>query len=393
MKPIYFTVGPSATHKNFEKHMKLSLRLGIPSLSHRSDAFHKLYEKVDTDLKKLWNIPRDYKILFFSSATEIWDRLAQNCIDDNSLHFVCGSFGKKHATTVEAYGKQARCVNEKFISEEIVRKVFAGKKNKYEYISFVHNESSNGVVTPISSIHLAKRLSPKSLVIVDAVSSAPLPKFDFKKVDGVYFSVQKCLGLPAGLAVLIASPALIEKSIKIKKEKSITGYYRSFDTMMKSYEIWETYETPNVLNIFLLSKVLEDMLSVGISTLRKETKEKSKMIYDFFDKHPSLTPVISDKKYRSETVITIKVERDKNIKVNNEKNSSVTLSPPGVVYGRSLPKYDDSQIRKLKAKLRKEGFVVGSGYGEHKDEQIRIACFPAQLPHITKLLSSHAWGV
>ncbi len=358
MKPIFFTVGPTQTHKNFEKHMMLVLRQDIASMSHRSKTFHQLYEKVDKSLKSIWKIPKDYKILFFSSATEVWDRLAQNCVDTESLHFINGKFGEKHAQTIESYGKKSTRIENQLIDTDLIKSTLSARKKYCEYIAFTHNESSTGVSVPIQAIHAVKKISPNTLVVVDAVSSAPLPKFDFKVIDGVYFSVQKCLGLPAGLAVLVASPELIEKSIKIKKEKSITGYYRSFDTMMKSYSLWETYETPNVLGIFLLSKTLDDMAREGVTSIRNSVKQNAKSIYDFFDIHPYVKPAVKDKRFRSDTVIVL----DTGIKTDL-----------------------------IKKRLAKEGLIVGSGYGDHKKDQIRIACFPQHAKHIIKLLSSEAW--
>lgn len=361
MPPIYFTVGPSQTHKNFCKHVQNALKNCIPSISHRSETFHSIYKDVDTRLKELWSIPSDYKILFFSSATEIWDRLTQNCLEGESLHFVTGAFGKKHANTNLAYQKKAKIICKEFIDKKLVSETLGSRRKPYEYIAFTHNESSVGVKTPESVIHFAKKISPTSLVLVDAVSSAPIPVFDFKLLDGVYFSVQKCFGLPAGLGVLIASPTLIEKSIKVKKKTGVNGYHKSFDTMLKAYEKWETVETPNVLHIYLLSLVLKDFQKIGIENIRMTIKENAKKIYEFFDKSDYLKPFVSKKAYRSETVIVIQGEMDR--------------------------------IKKIKNLLKNSGFVVGSGYGEHKVDQIRIACFPAQLPHISKLLSSKAWSM
>ena len=324
MKKIYFTVGPSQTNKNFGKHLTSAVKHDIASTSHRSEQFHELYRDVDTKLKEIWHIPKNYKILLFSSATEIWDRLAQNCVDRESIHFVTGAFGKKHAESIESYGKRSLLVSEEYITEDVVRKYLSKRNRPYEYIAFTHNESSTGVKTPENIIHLAKKLSPESLIVVDAVSSVPLPKFDFKMIDGAYFSVQKCFGLPAGLGVLVASPKLVGVALRRAARGAQTGSYHSISKMIKARDKWETVETPNVLAIYLLSRVLADLQKTGIQLVRKNIKENARKIYRHFDKHKFIKPAVKNSRFRSDTVIVLDTrDRTQEIKKLFAKNAII----------------------------------------------------------------------
>ncbi|MFO0703483.1 MAG: aminotransferase class V-fold PLP-dependent enzyme [Patescibacteria group bacterium] len=354
MKKVYFTVGPTQTNPNFVKHIAKAIRLRIPSISHRSDDFHKIYAELDGNLKKLWKIPSDYKILFFSSATEIWDRLAQNCVQKDSLHFVTGSFGEKHAKAIEAYGKTSFIVKNDFIDERILTENVKKHKN-IEYIAFTHNESSMGVKTPENLINKVKKISPKSLVVVDAVSSAPLPKFNFKNIDGVYFSVQKCFGLPAGLGVLIASPRLIDKSKILEKKQLYIGTYHGFPKMMKMYEKWETVETPNVLNIYLLNEAVKDMAKLGLSEIRKINKTNKIRIIEYMKEKFGVLPAVQKPIFHSDTVLVFDT---------GEKTAEI------------------------KKNFAKKGVIVGSGYGEKKISQIRIANFPQHAKVTQKLFTT-----
>ena len=51
----------------------------------------------------------------------------------------------------------------------------------------------------------------------------------------------------------------------------------------------QTPETPNVLAIYVLSKVLEDMNNIGIDMIVRDTNYKSSLIYDTINKHYTLT--------------------------------------------------------------------------------------------------------
>ncbi len=100
------------------------------------------------------------------------------------------------------------------------------------------------------------------------------------------------------------------------------------------------------------------MRKKGIEKIRKQTERKAKLIYDFFDNHPTMHPHVKDKHLRSQTVIVI-----------------------------DTPQGSASLI----ATLKEQGLIVGSGYGELKDKQIRIANFPAHsLADMKKLLRTIA---
>ena len=74
---------------------------------------------------------------------------------------------------------------------------------------------------------------------------------DFTQVDGAYFSVQKGFGLPAGLGILIMRRDLEFKGQNISP-------HRNFKSMINSADQYQTMETPNVLDIYLLAKISKD---------------------------------------------------------------------------------------------------------------------------------------
>ena len=51
---------------------------------------------------------------------------------------------------------------------------------------------------------------------------------------------------------------------------------------------FQTPETPNILGIYLLMKVTEDMIRNGIDNLRRDTNYKSTLIYDTIRKNEKL---------------------------------------------------------------------------------------------------------
>ncbi|MDX2302276.1 MAG: aminotransferase class V-fold PLP-dependent enzyme [Microscillaceae bacterium] len=340
-KKIFYTPGPSGLYPGLEKHLQKALEEHIPSISHRSNHFRGIYQDTFETLKSLFNIPQGFAVLFTGSATEIWERIIMSCVEEHSFHLVNGSFSQKFHETAQQLRKNAHKIEvpmgEGF--ELNTLEVFY----KSELIALTHNETSTGVSMPTEDIHRLKEMNPNKLLAVDMVSSAPYPQLDFNKIDMAFFSVQKGFGLPAGLGVWIVHERCLAKSEKLSNAGFITGTYHRLSTLWNFFEKFQTPETPNVLGIYLLQKVAADMLKKGIKQIRKETDEKAKMLYEFLEQEEGFDIFVKNPAHRSSTVI---------------------IANTGF------------QSSKLIQKLSEKGFEIGSGYGENKDRQIRIANFP-----------------
>ena len=353
MKNIYFTPGPSHLYPTVKQHIRQALDEDIPSLSHRSEKFHTIVKSVYDRLRDLLHIPADYQIFFVASGTEAMERILQNCVNESSFHFVNGSFSKRFYQTALELKKQA-----------VAHTVAVGEAFDFakvtipntELIAFTHNETSAGTAIPLDDIYRIAKSHPDSLTVVDIVSSVPYVNLDYSKLDCVFFSVQKGFGLPAGLGVLIISPRALQKGMQRAKNGGDVGSYHRFETMYVQAQKYQTIETPNVLDIYLLSNVISDMLQKGITVIRKETDKKAALLYTFFDSHNSLRPLVKEKAFRSNTVIVVE-------------------TPKG-----SKPILDT---------LKQQGFIVGAGYRELKEKQIRIANFPAtSQSEVQKLITA-----
>jgi len=352
MKKTFFTPGPSHLYPAVMGHFQEGFKDNIPSLSHRGKQFQEIYQNLANDLKNLLRVPKGYHIFIVGSGTEAMERTLQNCVENYSFHFVNGSFSKRFFKTADELGKKPACVEvalgEGFAFTDVRIPV------KTELICFTHNETSTGVMLPEKEIEAVAKKYPEMLIAVDTVSSTPYADLDYTLVDIGFFSVQKLFGLPAGLGVMIVSPRAIKKAEKLMGKGISIGSYHSFISLLKSSEKWQTPETPPVLEMFVLGKVVDDMLEKGIKKIRKETEQKAKLLYDFLDRHVTFSAFVKEKKFRSQTVIVADVQKAK------------------------------VDVKKM---LAEKSFIVGSGYGEFKEKHIRIANFPAHsLEDMKKLI-------
>ncbi|WP_373512339.1 aminotransferase class V-fold PLP-dependent enzyme, partial [Persicitalea sp.] len=146
----------------------------------------------------------------------------------------------------------------------------------------------------------------------------------------------------------------LAKAERLKQYDNLTiGAHHDLPTLWKFAQKHETPATPNVLAIYTLGKIAEDFNRIGVEKLRKETERKSGLLYNLVKKHENFEASVKVPRLQSQTVV-----------VANTKIESATII----------------------GKLKEKGMVIGSGYGEFKNSQVRIANFPATSVEETEKL-------
>jgi phosphoserine aminotransferase len=339
---IYFTAGPSQIYPSVPRHLQEALEENILSISHRGSRFMEIYAQMENGLRTVLDVPHDYSVFLFSSATEVWERIALNCIAQESFHLVNGSFSAAFAETVRLTGKKAVVHKaEDFTGFEVDR---LEVPETAELIAAIANESSTGVMMPAEDLARLRERYPDKLIVVDAVSAVPTWRADISLLDGLYFSVQKGFGLPAGMGALILSPRMLERGLELEKRGQMVGSYHRWSSLMGKSKVHQTPATPNVLGIYLLAQVCGDMIA-QMDWLLHNHAEKYRLLTEHVNRHPELEFAVKDARVRSNTVVTLDTQ------------------------------WPDVGLRL--SELEENGFVLGSGYGKHAERQIRISNFPA----------------
>lgn len=351
-KKYFLTPGPSEVYYTLGDHMRTALAASIPSISHRSKAFEEIFKHAVTELRVLLAVPEDFHIVFTSSANEVWERLLQNCVEKESFHLVHGSFSKKFADFSKQLNNKVGVYEVPFGKGFSLDDIEIPKST--ELIAAIANETSSGVATPLETIYGLKDKNPEALLVVDAVSAVPFVEIDFSKIDSLYFSVQKGMGLPAGLGVWIFNNRCVQKAEQLQKKGVAIGTYHSIPSLLEKAAKNQTPSTPNVLGIYLLGKVCEDMNRKTGHIIRQETIYKAALLYGLLEQHPDLEPFVKEKALRSKTVLVANV-------LNGTSSDII-------------------------AQLEAAGLVVGKGYGKHKESQIRIANFPTHSKELFERL-------
>lgn len=340
MKNAFFTVGPSQLFPGLKEEMVRAIDKDITSISHRGQQFMTIVADTTDKLRKIFEIPSDYRIYLQSSATEAMERIIENTVENSSSHFVNGSFSEKFFNISKMLGRHPK-KNEVSRGTGFRLREY-DEDNEAEVIALTHNETSTGVMLPVSDIYYVKKKNPKALLALDIVSSAPYKELDFSMLDAVFFSVQKGFGLPAGLGILIVSPAAFDKSMKLLSKGVSIGSYHSFEMMEEYMEKNQTFETPNVFYTYLLGWVCDRMLDIGVNKIREVNEAKAKYLYEFFDNNSRFKPFVKDRSSRSRTILTLETGKDTKVVMEH---------------------------------LKARGLIVSGGLGQEKGKIIRIANF------------------
>ena len=333
-----FNPGPSAVYPAVRQYLQDAYDDGWLSAPHRSEKVTGLVRQTVADLRTKLNIPQDYTILFTSSATEGWEILTQSLTPRRSFHLYNGDFGAKWLKYAQALRPASS--GHRFGLDEVPDvSLLPPSLADTDLVCLTQNETSTATQVREGVILNFNNRMGQALLAIDATSSMAGVNLKFIKADAWLASVQKCFGLPAGLGLLVLSPRAVAQA-RLLNEKA---HYNSLVPALAQMLNHQTNYTPNVLGIYLLSRVLADR--DPIKTVHQHLVDRAEKLYTFFEQATPLQPLIQNPEARSTTVIG--------------------LQGPAPL------------IEEIKKKALEAGLHLGSGYGDLKATTLRLANFPA----------------
>ncbi len=314
-----------------------------PMIGHRGQGFKDLYAKIQPQLQSLF-YTKQLVYLSTSSAWGVMEGAIRNLVTKKVLNCMCGAFSDKWLDVSQRCGKQAEGLKVDWGSPiraaQIDAKLATGQ---FDAITVIHNETSTGVMSPISEIAALKKKYPDVMFIVDAVSSLTAVKIEFDAlgIDVLLAGTQKAFAMPPGLAVFACSPAALAKAATVKDR----GYYFDFVEFQKNAEGSMTPSTPSIGHVYALASKLEDFQIEGLDARFARHAKLSQMTRDWAACHGfTLFP---EKGFESQTLTCVS---------NGAK--------PG---GRTV------DVAKLQKLTKDQGFLIDGGYGKIKGTTFRIS--------------------
>ncbi len=215
--------------------------MGANTTSHVAPNFIETFGHSIELMRKVWMAPTGQPFIVAGSGTLAMDMAACNLIEkgDNALVISSGYFGKRFQKILDCYGANTtilevapgEVVNLEFIEKNL-------KEKSYKLLTFTHVDTSTGVKVDAKAIAaLAKKYNVLS--ILDGVCSVVGEEIRQEEwgIDIALTGSQKAVGVPPGLALLVAS----QKAMDVWKNRKtpVQNYYgdwANWISIMTAYE-------------------------------------------------------------------------------------------------------------------------------------------------------------
>ncbi|MDH3322509.1 MAG: alanine--glyoxylate aminotransferase family protein [Flavobacteriaceae bacterium] len=254
--------------------------MGENTTSHVAPNFIESFGNALDLMKNIWRAPNGQPLIIAGSGTLAMDMAAANLIEkgDNALVISTGYFGDRYAEILKRYGASVtilKAATGEVVSLETIENALINKS--YKLLTITHVDTSTGVlVDPKPIAALAKKY--EVLSVLDGVCSVAGEEIlqESWGLDIVLTASQKAIGVPPGLALMVASKKAIETWEN--RKTPVTNYYSDWANwlpIMRAYQERKPsyFGTPPVNLIVALETSLKIINSEGIeNTIKRHQK-------------------------------------------------------------------------------------------------------------------------
>ena len=348
-----FGCGPSKVRPEQVDHLG-SLGRSVLGTSHRQAPVRNLVGQVREGLADLLSLPEGYEIVLGNGgSTAFWDIAAFGLVRDRAQHLAFGEFSAKFGSVTQ---------KAPFLGDSTIIKGQPGTlatpvaEAGVDVYAWPHNETSTGVMAPVKRVEGADE---GALVLIDATSGAGGLPVDLAESDVYYFGPQKCFAADGGLWLAAFSPAALARVNEIAASGRWVPDFFSLPTAITNSRLNQTYNTPAVSTLVLLSNQIDWLNGQGgLDWAVKRTSDSSSRLYEWAEATAYTSPFVADPAARSLVVGTIDFA-------------------------------DEVDAAAVAAVLRANGVLDVEPYRKLGRNQLRVGMFPAIDPEdISKLISS-----
>lgn len=245
--------------------------IAAPTLSHVDAGFIAAFGNVLEMMRKVWMCPSGQPFVVAGSGTLAMDMAGANLIEpgDKALVLVTGYFGHRYAEVLKRYGADVTILEAPIgdvVSLDEVERELA--YNRYKVMTFTHVDTSTGVlVNPKPLAELAQKHG--ILTILDGVCSIAGEAMRQEEwgIDVAGTASQKAIGVPPGLALLMASPKAI--AAFNNRKTPVGNYFCDWGLWLPIMQAYEArrpsyFATPPINLIMGLETSLKLMLKEGM---------------------------------------------------------------------------------------------------------------------------------
>ena len=336
MQRVYnFSAGPSMLPESVLEQAANEMMnyngsgMSVMEMSHRSPVYQGIIDEAEANLRKLMNIPENYKVLFLQGgATQQFSAVPLNLMNKNRKadYIVSGQFSKKAAEEAAKFGEVNVIASSKDKNFTYIPKVTECSADA-DYVHICYNNTIFGTcydyIPETGDIPLVADMS-------SGILSRPV---DVSKFGLIYAGAQKNMG-PSGLTVVIVREDLL-------------GNAREGTPVMLDYKVQadngSMYNTPPCYSIYVAGLVFKWLLETGgLEEREKINIKKASILYDYLDNSKLFKPT-AEKNVRSlmnVCFVTGDADKDKAFVSAASKAGFVNLKGHRVVGGMRASIYN-----------------------------------------------------
>ena len=285
--------------------------MGRHPVGHRGDEMRMLLASILPGLREAFGAAKGGTVFTAAcSGTGLMEAAIVNAVprEGRVLNLIGGTFGERwHAITMAAgrEGHPLRVAWGRPVTPKAVEEAL--RSQRYDAVTLTHNETATGILNPLADIASAVKRFEGVLLLVDAVSSlgGVTVEADRNAIDFALSASQKCLALPAGLAVGFASDRCIDRA----RKNPDRGFYFDLLGFASTSEDLEPAFTPPTSNLFALRRQLEDIARETLASRYERHRAMMKTIHAWAEGGAAQRAgfsILADPAHRSPTVTVVR---------------------------------------------------------------------------------------
>jgi len=257
-------------------------------VSHRSAAFEAVYERAQEGLDHVFTrsspngrpTGEGTSLILNGTATMGMEMAVANLVEPDSevVALVNGKFGRRFARIADRHCRVERVEvpwGESFDMEEVA----AAVTDDTDLVTVVHNETSTGLLNPVSGVGRIAR-EHDAMFVVDGVTSVGGDVFciDDWNVDVAVTDAQKALAAPPGVSALFVTERAAERA-----DGASAPFYEDLDWHLRKAESHQTPFTSAVPLFRALAVAVEQIVEEGMPPRIRRHHRQARAFRDGFD--------------------------------------------------------------------------------------------------------------
>ena len=252
--------------------------MSVMEISHRSGLFTEIITQAEQLLRKLMNIPENYKVLFLQGgASQQFAMVPLNLLTKSGKadYINTGSWSKKAIKEAKKYGEISVIASSEDANYSYIPAFDPNMIDpEADYIHITTNNTIEG--TAYSEIPDTGGIP----LVADMSSNILSVEMDVSKFGLIYAGAQKNIG-PAGLTVVIIREDLIGNA------KDVCPTMLDYKTHSENDSL---YNTPPTYGIYMAKLVFEWLDELGgLKEMERINREKAGILYDFLEESSMFT--------------------------------------------------------------------------------------------------------